>query len=225
MDKNLFNHFERLVQMLRGQFGESCQVLLYKLAAPVKASSLAAVSGALTPAGIGDPLPDFIIRHIKEKGGKDEFGFINKAFPGLVLRTSLLFVSNKAKKTIGCFCIHHNIVHIQMLMSFLEEFIRSGSLEDENESLEVRHINGKTYAATDIQGFMDTVVSEFVIEKLGKNSFTALDKSGKVALIAELDSKGIFLVKGAVSLVAKRLNISKFSVYNYLDEIRLPEGR
>jgi predicted transcriptional regulator YheO len=224
MDKNLLNHFERLVQMLRGQFGESCQVLLYKLGAPVKASSLLAASGALTPAGIGDPLPDFIIRHVKEKGSRDEFGFINKTFPGLVLRTSLLFVSNKAKKAIGCFCIHHNIVHIQMLMSFLEEFIRSSSLEDENEPAEVHHTNGKTYAATDIQGFMDTVVSEFAIERLGKNSFTALDKSDKVALIAELDSKGIFLVKGAVNLVAKRLNISKFSVYNYLDEIRLPEG-
>jgi predicted transcriptional regulator YheO len=218
MDKNLLKHFERLVQMVRGQFGDTCQTLLYKLDSK---SSLVAVSGSLTPANIGDSLPDFLVRHLAENGSRDEYGFINKSFPGMVLRTSLYFITDKTNRPIGCFCIHHNIVHIQMLMSFLEEFIRSGTMEDENELPETRLNGGKIYAASDIQGFMDSIVSEFAIEKLGKHSFAALEKNDKIALIAELDSRGIFLVKGAVNLVAKRLKISKFSVYNYLDQIRL----
>jgi predicted transcriptional regulator YheO len=224
MDETLLKHFEKLVQMLQGQFGESCQILLYRIDKNLEASSLVAVSGALTPARAGDPLPDFLARRITERGGRDEYGFINKAFPGMVLRTSVLFITGRSKKIIGCFCIHHNIVHIQMLVSFLEEFVRPGALEDENEPAEARRSGGKTYSAADIQGFMDSIVSEFAIERLGKNSFTAMEKNDKVALIAELDSRGIFLVKGAVNLVAKRLNISKFSVYNYLDEIRLSKG-
>jgi predicted transcriptional regulator YheO len=223
MEKTMLEHFNKLVLMLHGQFGESCQTLLYRMDNKSRTSSLMSVSGALTPVHIGDPLPDFLVRHIMENGDRDEYGFINKSFPGMVLRTSVLFIRNRTKKPIGCFCIHHNIIHIQMLVSFLEEFTRSGSLEDENEPVEVRYAGGKTYSASDIQGFMDTIVSEFAIERLGKNSFTALEKTDKIALIAELDSRGIFLVKGAVNLVARHLNISKFSVYNYLDEIHLPK--
>ena len=221
MDKNIQEHFTRLVQMLRGQYGETCQVLLYKIGGH---SSLVAISGSLTPATIGDPLPDFLIRYIAENGNRDSYGFINKSSPGMVLRTSLLFITNKTNRLEGCFCIHHNIVHIQMMMSFLEEFIRSSKLEDENEIPESHSKNGKIYSASDIQSFMDNIVSEFAIEKLGKHSFASLEKSDKIALIADLDSKGIFLVKGAVNLVAKRLKISKFSVYNYLDEIRLSKA-
>jgi predicted transcriptional regulator YheO len=111
-----------------------------------------------------------------------------------------------------------------MLVSFLEEFTRSDIMEDENEPAEVRHSGGKTYSAGDIQEFMDNIISEFAIERLGKNSFAALEKNDKIALIAELNARGVFLVKGAVNLVARRLKISKFSVYNYLDEIRLSKS-
>jgi predicted transcriptional regulator YheO len=68
---------------------------------------------------------------------------------------------------------------------------------------------------------LDNVVSELLAQRLGGNDFSYLGKSDKLALIADLDRKGVFLVKGAVNIVAKRMNVSKFSIYNYLDEIRV----
>jgi predicted transcriptional regulator YheO len=35
-----------------------------------------------------------------------------------------------------------------------------------------------------------------------------------------MDQKGIFLIKGAIDKVAEKLNISKVTVYSYLDEIK-----
>ena len=35
-----------------------------------------------------------------------------------------------------------------------------------------------------------------------------------------MDDKGVFLIKGAIDKVAERLNISKVTVYSYLDEIK-----
>ena len=35
-----------------------------------------------------------------------------------------------------------------------------------------------------------------------------------------MDSRGVFLVKGAIDRVAEKLQISKVTVYSYLDEVR-----
>ena len=45
-------------------------------------------------------------------------------------------------------------------------------------------------------------------------------RDDKVALIRFMDQKGLFLIKGTVEKVAKRMGISKVTVYSYLDEIK-----
>ena len=42
----------------------------------------------------------------------------------------------------------------------------------------------------------------------------------KLDLIQFMDDKGVFLIKGAIDKVAERLNISKVTVYSYLDKIK-----
>jgi predicted transcriptional regulator YheO len=39
-----------------------------------------------------------------------------------------------------------------------------------------------------------------------------------------MDKKGVFLIKGAVEKVAEKLNISKVTVYSYLDAIKKNEN-
>lgn len=213
--------YTQVVQMLRGQFGDSCDAVLYALeeAEPPHGSVIAA-SGTTTNSKPGDSLPAFLLEHIQTHGYKNAYGFINKSFPGLVLRTSIQFLFSYSRKAIGCLCIHHNIVHIKMITSFLEELTRPSNLEDDDEQEGSKVVSEKSYSASDIQGFLNSIISEFIIERIGDGNFSSLEKSDKLALIAELDQRGVFLVKGAVNLIAKRINVSKFSIYNYLDEIR-----
>lgn len=214
--------YKGILRMIGGQFGDSCQAILYSLMQNRDKieGTVVSFSGTTTSVSIGDPLPSFIEAHIKEKGVTSQYGFINKAFPSLVLRTSLEFLKDEAGEVFGCLCIHHNIVHIKMITSFLDELSRPNNLEDDDE--ETANINGegKQYTANNIQGFLDNIISEFLEEHLAGNNFAALDKNDKLDLIKELDRRGVFLVKGAVNLIAKRINVSKFSVYNYIDEIR-----
>ena len=44
--------------------------------------------------------------------------------------------------------------------------------------------------------------------------------SEKVQLVQSLEFQGAFLFRGAVDFVAKSLGVSKFTVYNYLKEVR-----
>ena len=213
--------YAQFVQMLYGQFGDSCHAVLYSLEdAEQRLGTVAAVSGTLTEARPGEALPAFLVEHIQAHGYKNAYGFINKSLPGLVLRTSIQFLFAQDETVIGCLCIHHNIVHIKMITSFLEELTRPSNLEDEDEQEESRAASEKSYNASNIQGFLNSIISEFIVERIGTDNFSSLEKSDKLALIAELDQRGVFLVKGAVNMIAKRINVSKFSIYNYLDEIR-----
>jgi len=47
-----------------------------------------------------------------------------------------------------------------------------------------------------------------------------MEKPDKMEIVKQLDDKGLFLVKGAIDLVASQLGISKFTLYGYLDEIK-----
>lgn len=43
-------------------------------------------------------------------------------------------------------------------------------------------------------------------------------------IVRRLDERGVFLVKGSVDIVSTKLNISKYTIYNYLDQIKKGGG-
>ena len=46
-----------------------------------------------------------------------------------------------------------------------------------------------------------------------------MKKSEKMAVVARMHERGLFLLRGSVELVAKHLGATKFTIYNYLEEI------
>jgi predicted transcriptional regulator YheO len=47
-----------------------------------------------------------------------------------------------------------------------------------------------------------------------------MSKEEKVQICKQLDAQGAFLIKGAIDYVAAILCVSRYTIYNYLDEIR-----
>jgi predicted transcriptional regulator YheO len=46
-----------------------------------------------------------------------------------------------------------------------------------------------------------------------------MDKSQKLKVVSELVKRGVFMIKGAVDRVAQSLSVTRFTIYNYLDEL------
>lgn len=62
-------------------------------------------------------------------------------------------------------------------------------------------------------------VVEAKIDEKGK-PIAYLNKEEKVLIVQELDTQGVFLIKGAIDYVAEILCVSRYTIYNYLDETR-----
>ncbi len=68
-----------------------------------------------------------------------------------------------------------------------------------------------------ITTLMERLVSE-VVDEIRK-PISYLSKEDKVKIVNMLNIKGIFLIKGSVEYVAEKLCVSRYTIYNYLEEI------
>ena len=57
------------------------------------------------------------------------------------------------------------------------------------------------------------------IASVGKNA-ADMTREEKVGIVAYLETKGAFLIRYSVEHVAELLGMTKYTIYNYLDEIR-----
>ena len=81
-------------------------------------------------------------------------------------------------------------------------------------------------ASTTIDERFERSVDE-VLETLIQNAISSIGKNPadmtreeKVAIVAYLETKGAFLIRYSVERVAELLGMTKYTIYNYLDEIR-----
>ena len=81
-------------------------------------------------------------------------------------------------------------------------------------------------ASTAIDERFESSVDE-VLENLIQNAIASIGKKipdmtreDKVAIVAYLEGKGAFLIRYSVERVAELLGMTKYTIYNYLDEIR-----
>ena len=47
-----------------------------------------------------------------------------------------------------------------------------------------------------------------------------MDKMQKKTIVLKLDQAGVFAVKGSVNYLARALGASRYTIYNYLKEVR-----
>ena len=70
----------------------------------------------------------------------------------------------------------------------------------------------------DIVTMMEEIISEAV--QGIKQPFKFADKSEKLKAIKLMLDRGPFLIKGGVDFAAQRLKVSRYSIYNYLKEVK-----
>ena len=68
---------------------------------------------------------------------------------------------------------------------------------------------------------MHEVIGE-AIAKFGK-PVALMNKDEKTLAVDAMKKNGLFIVKGGVERAAKALGVSRFTVYNYLDELKRRE--
>lgn len=200
--------FSRIIKGIAMQFGPDCEVVLHDLSLPFEQTIVAIENGHVTNRKVGDSSTNLGLEVLRgTKKGVDYYNYVNKTSTGRILRSTSIYINDTTGKTCGSICINFDITDLIASQKSLKNLI---NLEDQETSHEFFDGN--------IDTLLDALLNE-CLRKIGKD-VGEMTKEDKVEAIRYLDEKGVFLVKKSTEKVAAFFNMSKFSIYNYLDDIR-----
>ena len=209
LDKDaLFEFLKRLTYALGEALGDKCEIVLHDFSHPEE-SVIAIANGHITGRQVGATLDvlGFQLLRNHPTGDLNNYQTVTKG--GKILRSSSTFLRDEKGEIFGAMCVNHDISGLIRMQEILQ-----GCLDSVKTDAQGPH--------EEFEDSVDEVLDRMIedaIRSTGKD-ISELTREEKVALVSRLESKGAFLIRYSVDRIAKSLNLSKYTIYNYLDEIK-----
>lgn len=173
--------------------------------------SLVHIEGNITGRKIGAPITNIVVKAWRQYGDnvEDIVAYPSTASSGRRLKSSTTFLRDKNKKVVGAFCLNLNITDFESMRNILQNFIHM-DVNSEHEPKEAFAFSS---------GETSDAIIETSIAKAGKHP-SAMDREERIRFIQILDSEGAFLIKGMVHSVSSIMNVSIYTVYNYMRHVK-----
>lgn len=203
----LLKRYIPLADMLAATFGEDCEVVLHDLADP-EHSVVYVANGQVTGRRIGQGI-EHLVREVMQADGPEQDYAVNDYFHkhGRLIRSSSLFIRDEEDHLIGAMCINLDTTRITQQMAFLQSLMPKPP--EPVAAHETQHGDR-----------VEDMVMSLVNNILAGCDVRLLTREERLEKIRFMQKRGIFQVKGSIEQVAKRLGITKVTVYSYLDELR-----
>ena len=214
-----FTSYIHLVNFLGGCLDSNTEIVLFSLD-NIDSSIVAIHGGHISGRKVGDPLSNFAISKLKDKG-KDGppyyLNYVGHAKDGTTLRSSSFFILDKAGNPRGVLTISSDISKYQKAAELLQQLAFLPNMET---------ISSET---TDIERFQATpkdLILEIIFEVTKSREIDArrLTPDEKIEVVRRLNVENFFLMKGAVSQIASVLDSSDATIYRYLSKINKQNG-
>ncbi|EXG88060.1 Predicted transcriptional regulator YheO, contains PAS and DNA-binding HTH domains [Lacrimispora sphenoides] len=202
---NLLSDIAKCIAM---QFGENCEVVLHDLTLPYDQTIVAIWNGHVTGRKVGDGGTNAGLEILKgSTSPEDQYSYVNATPTGRILRSSSKYFRDEYGKVNGSLCINLDITDMIKCENTLRTFTCSSS-------------QALTQTPELFVGNVDElleIMMKDAVNMTGK-SVGNLTKEEKVSVVHTLDDKGFFLIKKAAEKLADFLGLSRYSIYNYLNE-------
>lgn len=207
-----------LVKGLASHFGENCEVVLHDLKnQPYESTIVAIENGHVTGRSIGDCGTNLgleLLRGTDTEG--DKYNYITQTKDGRMLKSSSFYIRNDEGEVVGSICINFDISDLLMAEKTLSE-LTSKILGDSGNNTS-NHV--QEYFTGDVTELLDNLIQES-IRHVGK-PVGKMTKDDKKRGLQYLDARGALLIKKSADRIAQYYDISKYTLYAYLDQTRNP---
>ena len=181
------------VSGLAKMLGPGNEVVLHDLSR--LPDSIVAIAGGLTGRSTGGPMTDLLLGLVRRGTTQDLTDYETHTPDGRPIRSSTMFVRDSDGTAVGCLCVNSE---------------RPGG------------VNG---AGSHQETFPPDVDSlqRFLIDRAVSRAGIPVElmkKRHKADVVRELDEAGFFLIKDAVDHLAAELDVTRYTIYNYLNETR-----
>lgn len=209
--KSIYDHldmFKQILDLLENHFGPNCEIVLHDNRKEYDHTIVDIRNGHVTGRKVGDCGGNWGLEVIRSSS--DESHIYNKIIhtrTGKVIRGSSTFLKDDEGKIIGSLCVNFDITDSLRCEEFLKQLNNYTTPSSSNELF-----------TDDVNQLMDNLLNQ--CNQMFDKPVEELTKNEKLEIIKFLDEKGAFLITKSGDKVCEFLNISKFTLYNYLDTIR-----
>lgn len=224
----LIGLFSGLVELLGALLPGNTEVVFHDLARVP--NSIVAIEGSLTGRSVGDTANEVRIERLT--GGSDDWRLCEATLPdGRWTRSGMLTVRDTSGSPMGALCIHSDVSAWEELDRIVTSMLGraptqpGGGTSCSGAATPARSKEPSTMSSTtressfpkDLDSFAGTIVDREIAA--ADVPVDLMKKAHKLEVVRALKARGVFQMKGAVEQVANALGVTRFTIYNYLNEI------
>jgi predicted transcriptional regulator YheO len=200
-----------VIQGLAEMFGQDCEVVLHDVHR-LPHSIVAIENGAVTGRTLGDVPTDRMLRSLRNPDETQDVRLYISSHEGKILKSLAVTLRDEDGEPYGLLGINHDISEVVQAQRTLANFTAVGRLGG----------GGASEAGEIFAGDIRDVVAGMVTQIVGEMGKTpaAMTREEKMEVVKRLEERGAFLVKRSAEQIAEALDLSRYTIFAYLKEIR-----
>ncbi len=215
-DEEIIEALKPIVKGIALLIGSDCEVVLHSFK-DMEHSVVAIENGHITGRKIGSSVTDSGLEIIEEilATGKNIVGPYRGIAPnGKPLRSVTVPIKNKKGRLIGALCMNFDISKVINFKSLIDSLT---VFPDEKIVME----DIVKSSSLSVEELMKEIFKEVLHATGAKGNLPPHERNRLI--VKELYRRKFFQIKDSVDLVANKLGISRFTIYNYIRELKFEE--
>lgn len=209
-----------LVHFLGEFLGERCEVILHDLENKEK-SVVAIANGHISGRTVGAPLTDLALQLVMEKKHNEAgwcTGYGAYSHDNIPLHSATYFIKNEDGSLSGLLCLNMDVSKLVQAHDILEGVLKTMNAD-------IPFLKGENHSGICCEeSFTDNIeeLTEGIIQSTIEQATVPPERmttAEKMEIMRTLHSKGVFLLKGSIGMIAKRIAASEATIYRYLQNI------
>ena len=206
--KEILNCLTSLAEGISSMFGHDCEVIIHDLKR--KGIVTAIYNGHVTGRKKGDKLHMLGIYKIEEAiEGRDFYNCLCKTQEGRLIKSTTIHFKDKGYHY--AFGINYDFTKLSLAESVLSNLVKTG--------IEVE----KVIEGNPSEKIIDDIFIDGI--KLIGKPVALMNKEDRMNLVKYLRDNGGFSLKKGIQTVAKKMHISRYTIYNYLKAFEEEENK
>ena len=195
--------FVPIVKGIASTFGPEVEVTLHKVSE--EGSTIFAIeNGHITGRQCGGPTTNYFYK-MKENHIDMKLNYLNTTKDGKPLKSSSIFLYDEKRHLIGVLCINIDLTSAKLIQKSLDNIFYTEGFANEE-------------FPKDAIEFLEMMIQN-TLDKINR-PVNLLSKDDNLKIVKYLFENKIFKIKGAVDVLANKLKVSRYTIYNYIDQIK-----
>jgi Uncharacterized protein conserved in bacteria len=216
--------FKELVEPMGRSLPSSSEVVLHDLS--LLPNSIVAIYGDVTGRRVGDPATDLLLQKVSDLSNDHNVGYETRLPDGRRIRSSTMIIRDVSGQPVAALCINSDLSAWVSVQRVVDMMLGNNPVSAPEPAIPapvtpVRPVGGADESSEVFVRDVDELAAHLIHRAVADAGVPVelMQKRHKVGVVRDLKARGMFLLRDAVDMIATTLGVTRFTIYNYLNEI------